>query len=340
MRSILLKERITIAKRKPQRPLNAFQFNALAIVLILVILPFGIAFVSNAGSTQGASYEDGIDIFEPGINPYAGWLDNGGKNYSSLYSGICAHVVDGDCTDTGQANYFFYAGANNALTLPMQSLSVPDTHYKGSSQGVDPYAGSSGDGPFSWFFVNNFFNGLPNNEAFDKLKFSFVDVNNEYNCESHTWVDLIIESSMILEFQGEELKIEGIFTETDNKYKYLQYPTYHEKCNVGFDLEFDFTSFESLQINDFNNGFMNETNITFTIDKIERQDGLRLVNTEIPFAGTDDFQIALEYSAMDTTQANFFIKMGTLALTVVVFLVAIASTPYWDPFKNTFRGLQ
>lgn len=340
MRSILLKERITIAKRKPQRPLNAFQFNALAIVLILVVVPFGIAFVSNAGSTQGASYEDGIDIFEPGINPYGYYLENGDKNYSSLYSGICAHVVDGICSDTGAANYVFLGNAANSFFTPSQSLTLPDSHFKGSNQGSDPYVGESGDGPFSWFFINNFFNALPNNEGFDKLKFSFIDLNNQYNCESHTWVDLVIESSIILEFEGEELKIEGIFTETDNRYRHFPYPVYHEVCNVGFDIEFDFTSFESLQINDFNNGFMNETNMTFTIDKIERKDGLNLVNTELPFAGTDDFQISLEYSSIDTTQANFFIKMGTLALTVVVFLVAIASTPYWDPFKNTFRGLQ
>lgn len=320
--------------------MNAFQFNAFAIVVLVVVMPFAVAFISNGGNVEGASYEDGIDIYEPGLNPSGFWFDNGGKNWSSQYSGMCAHVVDQVCTDTGAANYFFLANAANARFTPAQSLTVPDTHFMGSNQGSDPYVGNSGDGPFTWYFAPNFFNAMPNNQAFDKLRWTFVDLNRNFNCNSHTWVNLTIEYDVIFEHDGEELLLEGFIEDTSNRYKHVPYPHYHEQCNVGFDLVMDFSAFESIQLNDFNDGFWNETNTTLTIKEISREDGFYLTNTEIPFAGTDDFQISLEYSAMDPTKANFFIRMGTLALSVLTFALAIASTPYWDPFKNVFRGIQ
>ena len=82
---------ITSRKGSGKRPLGALQFNVLAIVLLLVVLPFAVAFISNVGDTAGKDYENSFDWSEPGNNAVFVW-NNGGSNYSSLYSvGDCAH---------------------------------------------------------------------------------------------------------------------------------------------------------------------------------------------------------------------------------------------------------
>ena len=88
----------------------------------------------------------------------------------------------------------------------------------------------------------------------------------------------------------------------------------------------------------WNSGNWNETRFYVKIDNIERNNGLNLYNAELPFAGNEVFTLTSEYSSIDEVSANFFINMGTLILAVGTFALAIGSTPYWDPFKNIFKG--
>lgn len=338
-----IEERVVIAKTK-KRPLSALQFNAFAIVFLFVLMPFAVAVVSNAGESAGKELNDSFDFTQGGSNPYPPtyggipiwWWNNGGKNYSSLYSGTCALVVDGLCSDTGG---FSPAGTGfDPFFHPSNGIVAHQTHSRGSDFGVDPYVGSSGSGPFEWLIPEGSQNAIENNATFDVLKYGFIDHTNSYNCASHPWVDLELEFSIEFVYDNETKRYDGFSSTTSNRFIHYPYPTYHEECNVGFYIEYDFNSFESLEMVNWNSGKWDETDFYISIDVINRQDGLNIANTELPFAGIDEFTLTSQYSPVDQTQANFFINMGTLILAVGTFALAIGSTPYWDPFKNIFKG--
>ena len=71
----------------------------------------------------------------------------------------------------------------------------------------------------------------------------------------------------------------------------------------------------------------------------QRKDGLDFADTQLPFAGDDLWRVGFEYKAVDPQETGFLIKTGTLILSALTLVVAIASTPYWDPFRNFFKGV-
>lgn len=316
----------------------------LAIVFLLVVLPFAVAFVSNAGESKGTEFESSFDHWEGYSSSYGGvpiwWWNNGGVNYSSLYSGNCAHVVDGICTDTGG----FYPAIGitppvfDSFFHPSPGLVVQQTHQRGSDYGVDPYIGSSGNGAFEWLIPKGSQNGIMNNQTFDELRYGFIDHNNNYNCNSHNWANFTIEYSIELHYDNSSKTYSDFTTTTSNRFEHYPYPSYNQECNVGFYISFDFNAFESLEMVNWNGGNWDQTDFYVSIDRIQREDGLNIANAELPFAGIEDFTVTSQYSSIDQVQANFFINIGTLILSIGTFALAIASTPYWDPFKNIFRG--
>jgi len=328
--------------------LNALQWNALAIVLVLVVLPFAVAFVSNLGSSEGNDFKDGIDNSKAPTGAFGGfWWNNGGENYSSQYSGIgsCGYVVDYNCIDSGfnypLTGYGALAMPVNSLDFEFDAVAWPQTHYRISDAGNEPYAGYSGDGPFEWFVYGATYNAIENNNTFDRLKFGFFDESASYNCESHNWVNLSIEQSITFHYQGKNLTYNSFITETDNKQIHYPFPNFHETCIVGFEILYDFSSFEALELVNWNGGNWDQTNYTITIEKISQPDNPGNVrSTQLPFAGNGYFLHTMAYSPIDEVSVNFFINIGTLVLAIATFAVGIASTPYWDPFKNTFRGIQ
>jgi len=311
-------------------------------VFLLVVLPFAVAFVSNSGESKGTDLEPSFNHFEPYPSTYQGipiwWWNNGGTNYSSLYSGSCAYIVDGYC-ETGSSVLPAQTGlVFDSFFHPSPGLVVEQTHHRGSDYGTDPYVGSSGDGPFEWYIPRSSQNGIQNNQTFDQLRYGFIDHQNSFNCASHNWVNYSMEYSIEFVYENESKTYSGFTQEVSNKFLHYPYPSFHEECNVGFYMTFDFNAFEALEMVNWNGGRWDFTHFFVKIDSIERVDGLNIANSELPFAGNGEFTLTSEYSSIDQVQANFFINMGTLVLSLITFGLAVASTPYWDPFKNLFKG--
>ena len=336
--------------------MNPFQFNALAIIIILVVYPFAIGFVSGLGAVSGEDYQPSHNVYGEIPNSssmngdtLAWWVENGGSNYSyhyennNAYRGGCAYIVNAYCSDGVFGGFLGVAPPLSDELLFPHSSEFKQTHYLASLDqnfaSTIPYVGTSGSGPFEIRLSPFYINQIENFEAIDSLKFDYVDTSNSYNCASHNWVNLTISGSIEFEYQTETISFDGFSTETSNKYThYPVWNNYAETCHVGFSFEFDFDSFESLELLNMNDGFYNLTTTNVSIDKITREDGRTLANTELPFAGIGSFHLLIQHSTVDVTQANFFLKTGTLVLTVVTFLVAIGSTPYWDPVMQSFRG--
>jgi hypothetical protein len=364
-----LKEGIAIAKK---RTLNFLQWNALAIVLLIGVLPFATAIITNAGSSSDGTYSSAWKDTgfppDPSINTNLGyWYENGGENWTfwyqslltpaeqTLYADIldCVYIEDGYCSGTDDLTdpYDRFWTRNNvqAGRIPMNAAWTYQTHY----YGIDPnYVGQAGSGPYSYFILNNTLGGIEQNETLDKLKITWVDYETTFPCDYSEFVDLHIYGEITFIQDGNSMDSPNIRTKTlkdfewatSNKYQYnrwdMQNQDYHTVCSPGFELEFDFTGFESLDLTEWNGGDWWGTAYLITLNYIQRADGRNLGSTPLPQNGVNEFYFGIEYQSINTVQANFVIKSLTAGLAFGTFALAIASTPYWDPFKNLLKGVQ
>ena len=350
--------------------MNAIQFNALAIIFIMGILPFSIAFVTNAGSSSETEYEDSIlssylnqnvQSGQAGVGSYAAkWINNGGKNHTTHYLAIDStphyanrtFIEDGKCPAAIQPPaYYPKWDEGNCLTvidtipatgiLPMTSKYMPQSHYTASLVSA-PYVGASGNGPFTFLLHSAYFNNIQQGEALDKIKFDLVYTPVDYNCGSSVFQNLTFEADITFHTPNGSKSFTDFKFEQNTKYEFEQYDPVHgytSVCNVGLILEFDFLGFETLTIDELVRDDWENTSIELNIDDFQRaDDNLPFTTEALPFAGVNSFSIGVQHQAVDPVQAGFIIRSLTLILSFATFALAIASTPYWDPFRNAFKG--
>ena len=95
-----------------------------------------------------------------------------------------------------------------------------------------------------------------------------------------------------------------------------------------------------LEIVNFNDqGDWDNTSIILTLTNFVNTDSPdNFGSTQLPFAGSEGWNLGVQHRQMNPVEASFLIKTGTLLLAVVTLGIAMASTPYWDPFRNFFKG--
>lgn len=353
-----MKERVSIAKNS--RALNPLQFNALAIVLLIGFLPFTVAFITNAGSSTDDNYTDSMadGVIVPSSYE-SKWLANGGENWTWYYQNLnfygntvfeydCIYVIDGYCqglSDPPQYEFPLSGGYyGNEWRLPMTSNIVRQSHFTGSNG--NNYVGSSGSDEYAFRLGSEYLSNVAQNTTMDKIKFTFVEPLVSYACDNSIFANISFTASVTFEYQGTRKTFSGFDKFTDNKYQYNQYNNQNGHwgvvCVVGFDVEFDLTGFESLELSEFNLGKWNETIVEISMKNFENEDdNLAISNfgtTALPFAGDNFFYIGIEHQELNTKQAGFIIRGATLLLAIATFVIAIASTPYWDPFRGFFQG--
>jgi hypothetical protein len=344
----------------------------LAIVFIIGVLPFAVAFITNAGSSSDGEYQDSISSAYLGQNfpseylggtAHAGkWINNGGLNHTAHYLAQDAtphesnrtYVVDTKCPNAIQPSYAFpkYDEGDCLVqqdlipsigVLPMVSKYFKQTHNTVNSIGLN-YVGTSGNGPFTILLTSAYFNEIQAGESIDKLKFDLVYTPVDYSCNSAIFENMTFDADITFHSSLGSQRFTGFEFEQNTKYQFEQYDsthgTYSTVCNVGLVLEFDFTGFETLQISELVSNDWYNTTIELNMDNFKRADDNIPFSTEaLPFAGVNSFSIGVQHQVVDPVQAGFIIKTGTLFLSLATFALAIASTPYWDPFKNTFKGM-
>jgi len=333
--------------KKP--PMSALQWNAVAIMIVLVALPFATAIISNAGSSSD-EYEQSSITMDAGGNAWKGyWYDNGANMTYSYESSMpmpsgwydCAHIVDGFCTrNTSSISIDPLTSAKYDWVAPTPAYQFHQNHQRIVAPGE--YIGTSGEGPFSFYLYGDSLDGIEQNDTLDSIKYTFIDYITTYDCAYNGFVDLDIKADLSFIYANNSKSFKEFEFETTNKYQYLRYDNQNSNwgndCVIGFELEFDFTGYESLSLTEFNGGDWINTDHLIQIKSIERADGLNIGNTQIPFAGDQFWTFTATHQSVNTVQAGFIIKSATLLLSFGTFALAIASTPYWDPFKNLFKG--
>lgn len=346
-----MKEGLRIAGK---RPIGRFQFNALALIVIFTVYPFAIATIVNAGSSTDGEFHNAYGDESQGFGYY--W-ENGGTNMTAAYDDgtLPSNLQDLCYIEEGYGNqdlgvqgrlYNTFDGSslNSDFFMPYKEVLLKQTgHFCGTSNVID----FMGSGPYSWNFPaqssNNFLTGIEDNETVDKLKFNFVDRFTFHNEASTEFTELDFTGDISFFYDNETLTYEEFQFTQENKYCYRawdqQQGHWNDVCAIGLSVTFDFTGFESLEIDAFNLGNWDETGFRLTLNDFERTDGRNLGDTNLPFNGGDFFSFGAEYQSVNSVTAGFVIRSGTLLLSVGTFALAIASTPYWDPFKNLFKGV-
>ena len=208
------------------------------------------------------------------------------------------------------------------------------------------YAGDSGD-TFSFRLNERMMNQLVQGEMVDALRFTVFDypsapagTPNNYNCNNFApLANLTIDTKITQFYDGQEQEIGAYTTTTDNKFFMEAQPlVFSAGCYIGWEVVVDFNGLDTRSMFNFvDQGKWNESTMviewTFT-----RSDGLPLGATNVAINGMDDFIIAIDFSLIEAQQVEFQTNVGLLTLGATNIILAMASTPYWDPFKNFFKG--
>lgn len=117
-------------------------------------------------------------------------------------------------------------------------------------------------------------------------------------------------------------------------------------CVGGFTLTIPVNGFDSLSIYERVNGSWNDVHIVIEVDNlfaVEHQMSLAGSDFMVPFypdtIPTNRHLLRVEVSAGDASSVNFGVELGTLALSGVMLVAAIASTEAWNPFKQAMRRI-
>jgi len=344
-----------------------------AIIFILGVLPVGVAIVSNAGSSSSESWINSMQLHDENIALYddSFWLENGGSNLTSWYETYyppttydeldCAYITNGVCegyySDTGLVNNdpeIWFSLSGNPQPYPFGGYFQSNDYFDVRSSTIkqshqapgfnNAYAGRSGSEIFSWQLSPYYNNEIQQGQTVDKLRYWMVEAQ-AYSCEVDFESDITFNGEITFIYGNDSITFSNFEFETSNRFEYSQFNSvegsWESVCSVGFFVEFDFTGFESLEIYTFNNiGDWDNTSIILTLtDFVNIDSPNEFGSTLLPFAGNDDWYLGVQHNELNPTEAGFFIKTGTLFLGLITMAIALASTPYWDPFKNFFKGM-
>jgi len=377
--------------KKGNQPISINGFNVIAVFLVLLILPFSTAFISNGlfFSRDYDDYEPLLDnisppsLSNPQINEVsnlvgASWYNNGNTNYTGWYEGVgynneddveCISIRNGICQGwSGGASSFNqnWLGNNYPKYIDEKNRAfwtMPKTHgvwgsstvgakYTPNNISQADYPGSSGTGNFDLIFPN-MLKSIDQTKNIDSLKFTFIDYNTIHNCNSHVWYNGSFDGKIQFRYfdnVSSTYKYSNTYEKRfdwDNKYQWTRSAgagmPFNTDCFHGIDFQYNFDYLEAYEIMNFNPNGIQDVETIISIDNICKND---LTNTcrlngfvELGFNGVDDFIISVETMTLETAVIDTSVRLGTIFLSIGVFLIAVASTTYWNPLKTIFGRL-
>lgn len=326
---------------------------------LLALIPLSVAVITNLGSSSSkAPYSSSLEPVDGVIGQYytnSYWIDNGGTNYTSHYETNlignqlaldCVYINDGYCQGKSYQTNRFDVGASYLpyqLYLPTNAVELYQSHYSNLREVDDiDYVGNSGDERYAWHFQEEFLSNIEQEQSIDDLLIFMVE-DQVYNCNSTIFQNIQFKSSITFIYGNSTHSINDLGFDISNKFEYDDYAlvtnSYSLVCSVGFVINFDFSSFESLGINELNRGDWDNTTFILSIHDITSDNNeYGIADSELPFAGGRKFFFSSEVKQVNPQEIGFLIKGGTVLLSLMLITLGVASTPYWDPFKNIFDG--
>jgi hypothetical protein len=341
------------AVRVEDKPkLTGISFNIFALVGLLVILPIGTAFVTNLSNANGDPNES---IIAPNlaqsstypIVPFVEWLDKGDNMTNAYLAKYGGQVSDYQYINDPTSGLYSQA-VNNRMISTTGTLYINGEPFKIGNDNhafipyTNDYIGYSGN-EFSFLVTRNLTDYIDYSQDLKSFQFLFIDWQTLYPCNSNVF--------QTLNFNGDITFISEVGTETYSNFDFSQKNSYfnqfdiptgtqiaQEGCHIALDVDFDLNPFESIE---FNEKFANYGNITIIIDLYDFDfdtDFNNLSISPLPFAGDGSFAFDMRVGYVDNVQTNFYLSGGTFILGGALWLLAISSTPYWNPVINTLGG--
>ena len=361
-------------KDKPK--VSGLSFNLFAIFGVLIILPISTAFITNLSNTQSGDYESLTWIDESYVNipndpefcpvnqfflngEYDKWLAlrwvDKGDNLTSLFEDIYGtndpyiyesiwnedfayyQFMAESCTGfpVQRDNNFFYRGYDNHFVIRNQAI-------QGNIPGYlnDGYIGYSGD-DFTFATNNQFFKYMDDSKDLADVKFEFIDYETNFDCANSIFENITFEAEITIRDNYNSKKYTGFEYDTNNKFKVNYDPRFNPStfCHVGLTFDFDFSPIESIELNEIFTDYDN-LSVEVRLYNFESEDDSpsSQIFPALPFLGDDKFGYSISVSYVDNVAVNFWLSGGTFLLGVLLFLLAIANTPYWNPVINFFQG--
>lgn len=312
--------------------------------------------VNNVGDNATDAYiadsSNSINSFNP-TDPYnCMWLveewshDDPNRPYERT---VCSFGYDTRYDNNATNRFFDFEGERR--------IKVGQTHswldYYG---GTVPYIGYSGD-KFSFSLHHSFFNDLQNQDL-GKLRINMRDSNTGWidinqaprvNISFDYSIEFFYDSPNLIHPTNSQnlssIKFDDFVYDGDNMecgifdpYKWGVFTG----CYTGLNMDFELTNFEVIELSEWlrtNGGDKSKISAIIDITNVENEDnGNGLGNVPLPWAGPSKFDMQVLVKYADPQQVNFILKGGTFILGVGLFYLAVASTPYYDPVRNYFKG--
>jgi len=355
--------------------LNPILFNGISIVLVLLILPISLAVISSQNLPDIVDEESALTpglYLTDDLEPISAYLDNGYNNTEHFRTNnpneptdafACADIerfldifgnalppdnqfyLQGRCigeendifieSDNGQRNVFPYSSiANipyidypqiyNAGSLP---VSQNNNHILPSSQ----YA-QNGNFPITFSFINGSGWSLDTNGTLNRISIFMHDSTNSYSCSDTRFANLTVEHRIEFIYQGNNMTMEGFKTNAPN------FRNINGQCYATMNIIFEFDLIQAFQINEFVDGNYDDVSLIIDITSYENDKVGSPANVLMPFHGDGDFEMTFQISAVDTLEVNQIMQTYTIIISLIIGYLAIASTPYYDPLRNLFKG--
>lgn len=358
-------------------------FNGIALLLLLVVTPFSIAYATNANALDSVQYYNTMKDADTGLttffssymelpSDYQTELKQLNPNYQAG-DFLCSHIEPYRTNifpNPAPTSYLYYRGVclgdnsqggqggivNNLPIMDNQARVVVDSS---SGLGSQPYIFSpqihrAGNNPSSNFNPLNFNHPIAFDEnltisyrsaigfnlsqestgAFNSIRLRFIEHDNSYACDDPRFDPLYYKWNFEL-ILGNTVYVSDTYQgRTDNSISNSQ-----GTCNPYFEVVANLDYFESQDIDQLFNSFANgNPNLIIAIQKVEPLSGDSNQEFFLPMIGKDSYYTVIEASTIDDLRVSGQIDITLIILSVILGYIAIASTPYYDPLRNFFKG--
>lgn len=348
-------------------------FNGLALVFILVLLPVSIALVADSAySYDDENFQNAYPATALGTLNVA-FIENG-IDYSGVYDAQegftsneadCSYLVQtrepfilpdkryfsGSCEGDGVQGPTVGTGRSGPISsmphiVPSSAFGklvaeIPQTHHLISPSLNHGYIGSSGNSNFSWaYMMNTTVAGddwvLPN-EQLGAIKIIKLDDAQTFACsDTSLFTEVQFDYSLELWYDQKMLK----FDFEDIQDNHIVDVSNPGQCFSTLTLYHNLTGLQITEITNHNNNDWYNTTIISRINEIQRTDGNNFLTTSLPFAGIDTYQETFEYITIEDTDVKQGLSTIALALGFAMAAIGLASTQYWNPIVDRFRGFK
>ena len=351
-----------------ERKLTGISFNIFAIVGLLLILPLAVAFVTNLANTNSEEYvsintDHETEILTDPVTCNANtiedallleWVDKG-LNMTSYYHYIEQTTDDYIYESIWNEDYIQYKVMANgcpSLLIPRddkQFIYAQDDHFylpykynTGEIPNYHGYIGYSGD-DFTFNITRSLFKHLDDTKDISSIKLTFIEHQTGYDCDNEIFKEVDFKGDITLNDNFRSLSYSNFEFSQVNSFFVPFDPSINPTsfCHIGIEAEFDFTPFESIELN---NAFTDYDNLSATVRLYDFDIGnytltapVGQFSPQLPFTGDDYFGFDMSIAYVDNVRTNFYLSGGTLIMGLALFFLAIANTKYYNPVVNFFK---